>query len=194
MNKKLVFLSLPAALIPYLTLLAMTMIFFAAKVPLFDWLMENVFCNNALSLLAVLVIFCILAIVLTVICFVVSIRKNWDVLEMAKTVMIIKCLQIPAYLLIYVFGVICALTIFAVLFSIVLFIVDCLCLCMTGLLVIASAINAVKTKKFTCKSVFWILLLQFVFVADVIASIIFYNKLKRMDARERSGDNELAPN
>lgn len=194
MKKKLVFLSLPAALMPYLVLLAISVLFFATEVPFFEWLLEKVFCYNALYLLAALLAFCILAIVATGICFFVSTRNRWDTLEMAKTAMIIKCVQIPAYLLIYALGFICAITVAGVLISIGLFIVDCLCLCMTGILTIAPAVNTIKSKTFTFKEVFWIILLQFVFVADVIASIVFYRKLKRMDARERSAEDEIAPN
>ena len=178
MNKKLVFAAIPIALIPYLALFALATIFFSTEVPFFRTIMESVFHNNALILLAALFIYCIAAAVLTGICFLVSIHKNWDALAVAKTAMIIKLAQVPAYILIYALGVLFVITIFTIPFSFLLFVIDCLSLWMTGLFVIASVVIASRNHTLIFKDVLWVVLLQFVFCADVIASVCLYRKLK----------------
>ena len=180
MNKKLLFIFIPIALVPYLSLFALATIFFSTTLPFFGWIMDSVFDSNALYLIAALLLYYILAVALSIVCFVVSIYAKWDALSLAKTAMIIKLVQIPPYLLIFVF------TIFTYPFSILLFILDCLSLFMTGLLVIASATSAIRKNIFSFIEIIWVILLQFVFCADVISSVVFYNKLKRLNNEEQT--------
>lgn len=178
MNKKLLIISVPMVLLPYLTLFALATIFFSTKLPFFNYIMESVFDSNALYLIAVLLFFYILTGVLSIVCFLVSIYQKWDALTLAKTAMIIKLAQVPAYVLIFAFGVIFLMTFFTIPFSIGLFIIDCLSVFMTGLFVISSVIATIRSNTFTRKDVIWVILLQFVFCADVISSVIFYIKLR----------------
>lgn len=180
MNKKLLLIFIPIAIVPYLSLFALATIFFSTTLPFFGWIMDSVFDSNALYLIAALLLYYILAVALSIVCFVVSIYAKWDALSLAKTAMIIKLVQIPAYLLIFVF------TIFTYPFSILLFILDCLSLFMTGLLVIASATSAIRKNIFSFIEIIWVILLQFVFCADVISSVVFYNKLKRLNIEEQT--------
>lgn len=180
MSKRLLWIAIPIAIVPYLALLALATIFLFANVPFFQWIMETVFCNNALYLVAALFVYCILVIILTAIWFFVSIHKKLDPFAIAKTAMIIKLAQIPAYVLIYAIGVLMLFTIFTIPFTIGLFLIDCLAVFMTGLLVIASVVISIKNNHFLWKEVFWIVLLQFIFCGDVIASVFLYRKLKRI--------------
>jgi hypothetical protein len=84
--------------------------------------MENIFQNNAWILLATFTLYCIIASTLSIICFILSIVKKWDALTLAKTSMIIKLIQVPAYIMIFIFGFIMLITIFTIPFSFVLFI------------------------------------------------------------------------
>lgn len=178
MNKKLLLIFIPIALVPYFALFVLATTFFSTEIPFFRWIMESVFDSNALYLIAALLLYYILAVVLSIVCFVVSIYAKWDALSLAKTAMIIKLVQIPAYLLIFVFGFMFLITIFTMPFSIGLFMLNCLSMFMTGLLVIASATSAIRNHIFSLKEILWVILLQFVFCADVISSVVFYNKLK----------------
>ena len=72
-----------------------------------------------------------------------------------------------------------AITLFTIPFAVGLVVIDCLALFMTGLPIIASAVMAKRQGVFSLKEVFWVIALQFVFCADVIASVMFYLKLKR---------------
>ena len=184
MNKKLLLIIIPIALFPYLILFAFATIFFSTEIPFFRWVMESVFDSNALLLIAALLLYFILTALLSIICFVVSIYAKWDALSLAKAAMITKLIQIPAYVLIFVLGFMFLITIFTYPFSIALFMLDCLSIFLTGLLVVAAIISAIRNNIFSFQEIFWIILLQFVFCADVISSVIFYNKLKRLNNEE----------
>lgn len=181
MNKKLCLISVPIVLVPYLALFTLSTIFFSTKVPFFNWIMESVFDGNGLYLIAALLLYCILTAALSVVCFFVSISNNWNALSLAKFAMIIKLAQIPAYLCIFILGVIFAISIFTIPFSIGLFIFDCLSVFTTGLFVTSSVITTIRKNVFTFKEVFWVILSQFVFCADVISAVAFYTKLKRLN-------------
>lgn len=183
MNAKRSLLILPALLLPYVALLALAVIFFSADLPMLARLMESVFNNNALILMAALLGYCLIAAALSIFCFFQSICKKWDALSMAKTAVIVKLIQIPAYIAVFVVGVLCTITVFTIPFTVGMFLLDCVTLFLSGLLTIAAVINAVRRGDFPFKHVFWIILLQFVFCADVVASIVLYKKLKKCNAQ-----------
>lgn len=191
MNKRLLLVSAPILLVPYLALFTLATVFFSTKLPFFNYIMESVFDNNALYLIAVLLLYCILTGVLSVVCFFVSLHKRWDAVSLAKTAMIMKLVQIPAYVLLFALGVVFLITIFTFPFSIGLFVIDCLSVFMTGLFVISSVIATIRNNTFTCKEVIWVILLQFVFCADVISSVVFYMKLKRANTPPKN--NTVTP-
>ena len=193
MNKKLFAISVPIVLVPYLALFTLATVFFSTKFPFFKYIMESVFDSNALYLIAALLLYCILTGMLSIVCFFVSIYKKWDAISLAKTAMIMKLVQVPAYLLIFVLGTACLITIFTIPFSVGLFITDCLSVFMTGLFVISSVIASIRNKTFTRKEVIWVVLLQFVFCADVISSVIFYKKLKRVNQQQNQSNESVPP-
>jgi len=191
MNKKLFLISIPIVLVPYLALFALATVFFSTDLPFFNYIMESVFDSNALYLIAALFLYCILTGMLSIVCFFVSIYKKWDAISLAKTAMIMKLVQVPAYVLIFALGAVFVITIFTIPFSIGLFVIDCLSVFMTGLFVVSSVIATIKSNTFTLKEVIWVILLQFIFCADVISSIVFYIKLKR--ANKLLPNNDSAP-
>lgn len=178
MSKKAFLLSIPTLLTPYIALLSLALIFLSTEVKLFEVIMESVFQNNGLLLIAALVIYCSLTVALCIACFFISVFKWRDALSTAKTAMLIKLIQIPAYVVIFVLGVLMTIAIFTIPFTIGLFLVDCLCLFLTGLPVLASIICAVRQGTLKFREVIWVIILQFVFCADVVAAIIYYKKLK----------------
>ena len=136
MNKKLFVISVPIVLVPYLALFTLATVFFSTKSPFFKYIMESVFDSNALYLIAALLLYCILTGMLSIVCFFVSIYKKWDAISLAKTAMIMKLAQVPAYVLVFALGALFVITIFTVPISIGLFVIDCLSVFMTGLFVI----------------------------------------------------------
>lgn len=179
MNVKRIWLMLPAAGMPYVILGATAVILFSADNAVARYILETVFGGNGLLLLGCTLAYCAVAAVLTACCAVLAIVRRWDALSLAKTAMIIKCLQIPAYIVILVLGVLMTITLFTVPFVLVLAAIDYLTLLMTGLLNSAAVIAAIRARVLTLKDTWWIIALQFVFCADVAASVLLYGRLKK---------------
>lgn len=182
MSKKRILAAIPIALLPYFALFAPATLFLSTKCPFFRWVMESVFRGNALYLTAVFFLCCFLVAALSAVCFLVSICKKWDSLSLAKIFMIVKLLQVPAYVLIFACGVLFSITIFTVPFSVALLFSDCVSVFSTGLGVASAAINAIRQDIFKPKEILWVIIAQFVFCADVVASMILYIKLKNRKA------------
>lgn len=179
MNKKKIWLIIPALSLPYLALFMLATIFFSAEMPFFAFVMETLFRSNALLLIAALTIYCMITLAVSVGYFVIGIRKGWDALALAKCAMLLKLAQVPAYVAIFVLGVLLAFTIFTIPFSIGLWLLDCVCLLISGLFMLAAAINSVRQGVFSAKGVRWFVILQLIFCADVVASVVFYLQLRK---------------
>ena len=179
MNIKRIWLIIPSFLLPYLTLFLLALIFLSPKYAPFEFIAEKVFCSSIIIMFVALLLFIILSATLSVVCFVMCICKKWDALSLAKTAMIIKLLQIPAYILIFALGAALALTIFTMIFSFVLAIIDYITLMLSGLITVSSVINASREGIIEFKKSFWVVILQFIFCADIVAAIIFYVLMKK---------------
>ena len=184
MNAKRIWLVIPAALIPYLCLFTMATMFFCFDYQFFRIIMEKVFNYNGPLLVLTLFIIVAVSCVLSIISFVLSICKKWDPVSLAKTSAIIKLLQIPAYLLIFVLGVLLLISIFTFAVSFILCFLDCLTLVLTSLITVAAIVNARRQRLITKTEAVIFSILQFIFVVDVIFSILFLFKIFK---REKNG-------
>lgn len=178
MNRKAFLLIIPTILLPYLALFTLATIFFSTRTSLFRFIIEKIFCGNMLYLVAAFVLLCVITAATTAIFIIFAIRNRWNALKLAKVAMVIKLIQIPAYIMIFVLGFIFMFTIFTFVITLCLILVDCFILLLTGLLTTASVINAVRQGDVEFKEVVWVVILQTVFCADVIATVLFYRKLK----------------
>ena len=178
MNPKCFWQLLPTILLPYVTLLLVAIVILSTNMPVFEFILDHVFQENGLYILATLLILCMIAAVFSIAYFVLSIRKKWNPVSLAKFAMIIKWMQAPAYVAIFALGLIFAITLFTIPIAIIFVLVDCLTLVLTGLLPISAAVLAVRQGIFRTKDVLWIILLQFIFCADVLAATVFYKKLR----------------
>ena len=180
MTRKRIGWILPAVVLPYVALLCMAVVFL--RNPVSTWFMKWIFQNNGLLLLAFFAVFALLSILLSVLCFVMSLRQQWDPISLAKTAMIVKLIQIPAYLIVFVIGVLMILSIFTFAFSVLLWVMDCVTLVLTGMLSVAAAIIGNRKQLLSNKETIMFSLLQLVFVADVVATIVLYRKLAKQEA------------
>lgn len=178
--KKRRWLTALIVLIPYLSLLTSITIIYSTRNPVFEFVMENIFNGQGFFLVGTLFLYCAFATVVSMAYTVKSVIDNWDALAFTKTVLTMKLLQIPAYILNFIWGIILTITLFTIPFSIGLFFFECFALLSTGLLLSAAVINATRQGAFKVKEVLWVIVMQFVFFVDVIAAVIFYGKLKRM--------------
>lgn len=179
MNKKRIWFIIPTTILPYLTLLAVATTLLSTTHPVFEFIMDSVFGSNGIYLIATLLLCYMFAAGLSIICFVLSIRRGWDSLSLAKSAVIIKLIQVPAYIIIFILGVLFSITIFTLPFVMAFIFLNCLTLISTGLLTTAAVINAVRQGVFKSEEVILLMLLQIVFCADVVASIVFYLRLRK---------------
>jgi hypothetical protein len=190
MNKKNAWLLLPTMIFPYAVLLTVATIFLATEQPFFRVVMERAFHNNALYLLAALLLLCLLAAALTITYFALSICKKWGAVSLAKGAMIVKWVHVPAYIGIFIAGVCCFITVFTIPFAIAFVLLDCFTLFLTGLLTLSAAVNAVRQGAAQTKEVLWMVILQFVFCADVISATLLYAKLRKNTGLSKGIHNE----
>ena len=104
-------------------------------------------------------------------------RKRTSATSLVKLSLFIKVFQIPAYLYIFLLGVIFLVSVFTYAFTIIFFLLDSITLFSSGLITTAAVINAFRNKKLSMLETIVFILLQFVFVADVIATFVLYRRL-----------------
>ncbi len=180
MNKKLIWLFLPVIILPYYTLASIYCMMWSSRNALAEWIFANIFGNNPFIMMLT---WGALAAVAFICCLIYSgftALKGWDPLFAAKTAMIVKLILIPAYLILFVEGMIFMITIFTAFFALIIFITDCCMLFATSGVNAASAVSAVKKKLFTEKEVLPYVLCQFIFCLDVIFAVAYYKKLKEL--------------
>lgn len=177
MNKKRIWFFVPAILFPYAVLAFLGILFFSSRMSL-D-LMEVLFQNNIWYYLLAFLGYLLLAFGLCLGGFGLALGKKWDAASLAKTAWIVKLIQIPAYLAIFVLGVIFLTSIFLFAFTLVLMLLDYASILMSGMLCSAAVINGSRSGKIRLKSNIWIIILQFIFCADVVAAGICHHRLKK---------------
>jgi hypothetical protein len=159
------------AIFPYLIVLSLLCIFTG-------FIMDTVFRNNVIFLLLTLLIFYVITLLSSVTLFIISLVKKKKALEVLRINMIIKMIHIPAYLFIFIVGLICSITIFTFGITIVLIMLDLGAIVLSGLLGLAGVIRGLSENKISLKAAVIHGILQFVFCADIISSVVLFRKAK----------------
>jgi len=117
----------------------------------------------------------ILGIISSIVCFV----KGDDPLAMAKTAMTVKLCLLPAYIVLFGLGFLffCG-GVFTMAFLVATILADYCVLLITGFFNTLAILRAVHSGKVPLKGNVRYILLQVIYCADVVASILFYRKLK----------------
>lgn len=176
------FLALPVLLFPYSLFLGMVCLYTPA-------VMETVFFNNGYLLIAAIAAYAFVAFVFSCVLALLALRKKEAGFSMAWLNMIVKLCQVPAYCVIFVLGCIFFVTVLGIGFTIFFFLFDCVAIGMTGLIGAVSVFRAFAEKKLTKKECIVFALLQFVFVADIVACILLFVRL----CERRAGEELAAP-
>lgn len=116
--------------------------------------------------------------ILTITCVHKSLKNKRDAYNLARAVMIVKFIQIPAYILNFVFAFLCFMMLFTFPFAIIYFITDCIALVLSGLVATSAVLCAISENPKVFSRYIWLIPLQFVFCADVVATVFIYKKLK----------------
>lgn len=128
-----------------------------------------------LILLALLVI---VTFALTLICVYKSQKDKWNACSLIRAVMIVKLIHIPAYIMNFICAVMCFMMLFTFPGALIYFITDCIALVMSGLVVTSAVLRAMDENPKAFNKYFWLIPVQFVFCADVFATVFLYKKLK----------------
>lgn len=158
---------IPILLFPYFVAFALVCVFTGT-------FMKTLFNNNIFMLLETLMLLYIIALGFALYIFIRGFTKKQDVHEMLRINMIIKLVHIPAYLIIFVFGVICTITIFTIVITVLLMILDGMTIVLSGSVGLSGVLLSLKEKKISTNKAILHGMLQFVYCADIISSIVLY--------------------
>ena len=145
--------------------------------------MEAVFDNSAITVLFALIAVYITALLCSAVVIITSLVKKREAQDLLRVNMIIKLIHVPAYIIIFIIGMIGLITIFTMGISLALMILDVMTIFLTGVIGLGGVIRAYKETKLSKKSAIIHGILQFVFCADVFSSVIVYRRVKRKDVQ-----------
>lgn len=140
--------------------------------------MEPVFQNNGFLCLAFLFLWMLLGFICAVAAGIRGTR-TLDCRRLARTVMVVKLAQIPAYCILFVLATLFTLTIFTIGFTIALAFFDVMAICMTGILGSFCIRKCCRCGLLVRSDGMVHALLQFLFCFDVISSIWVYCKTNK---------------
>ncbi len=178
LRKKYLLLPFANIFFPYILIGLLSILFFADRIAIFDWIMTYLFFESALTMILVLMISLLLAFVCNIVYIIIALNRKEDFLLQAKIGVIVKIIEIPSYLLFFITGIIFFITIFTIGFSVLFIIIDVFTLILSASLIIVAAVNAYRDKKTTLRIALCTIFLQFIYCVDVIISIIFYLSLR----------------
>ena len=179
MKKRCNWLLVPSILLPYILLATLAFIYLGPTVPVLDYIWTNLFFDNIFVLAAWLVAYVFVAFGLTIIYFIISMKKKQEPLALAKTAAVIKLVQIPAFIVLFVLGLLMLITVFTLPFVVVFVIFDFLTIVLSGMVVIAAVVNAYRKKTLSIGVGIVFILCQLVFVADIVTAIVLWGTLRK---------------
>lgn len=167
------FLLIPTIVFPYCVLFSMYCIYSGC-------FMESLFQNSVFSIILHLAIIWIISIVLAILFVVISLKSKCNITVLAKVNVFVKLIHIPAYIIIFVVGIACFITIFTAYLAIILFLLDIMTIILSGLigLTIVVKFNIIKALNNKASLIHGIL--QFVFCMDLISAILLYKKTRNV--------------
>lgn len=164
-------LLIPTLLLPYYLVFNFVIIFFSAWSPVCAELEETLFQSSIVFNVQWLVVFVCVAFITATIYLILALRSN-DIKDLTRNTMLVKLIQTPAYVAIFVMGIIAFLgMIFTIALVPVYFIFDCLAVCLTGIVSLPGSIKGLR--KIEAKGL-WIpcAILEFFMCIDVVACVV----------------------
>lgn len=174
--------AIPTVATLYLLIIAFLFIFFSPEI--LEPLMYDGGQVGSLVFLIILIAFVgigiicgIIGIVSSIVCFV----RGDDPLAMAKTSMTVKLCLLPAYVVLFCLGFIFFCTpVFTWPFLFATILADYCVLLITGFFNTLAILRAVQAGKISFRGNRRYILMQFVYCLDVVASVLFFRKLKKL--------------
>ncbi len=160
----------------YLIAILPVMLIASDKSEIITWIWKHLFHNSVFVPLILLLLFGAVMYILNIIFMIQTRNDCFHATDLARTNMIVKLIQIPAYIFIFIIGILCMVMIFTIGISFVLMLLDALSIGLTGLFSIAAFQNLNREGMITKKAQFIYSIASFLFCVDVIIAIIGYRK------------------
>lgn len=141
--------------------------------------MKDLFQNNIYPGLFFLCLFWLFALLSAVTACIYHLACRRDAAELARINLLIKLIQIPAYLFIFAAGLVCMLTIFTIGISFVLMILDGASILLSGFVGISAVKRSHAQGMISTAEMVLHGILQFVFCADIFSAILLFRKTKQ---------------
>lgn len=126
--------------------------------------------------LLILAMILVLALLSTGITAIVAIKNRWEAEEVAKINMLVKILQIPAYVLIFVFAIFFSLGMILLtpLAGLIYILFDCAVIFMTGVIGAAAAWRCYRENASDGTVTLILAIGQFIFCIDIVCAVVLY--------------------
>ncbi|MGM9969430.1 MAG: hypothetical protein ACI35S_03435 [Anaeroplasma sp.] len=181
---------LPVIIYPYLYMVAFLIILIVGIIE------DNITHDSEYTMLA-MVLTILLALVVTVVCFIISVinsirssLNSYGVYYPTRMNLIIKCIQIPAYIINFIVGMIGILmSLWGIGFIALAVVVDFLTITITGTNNIGTCINACKNNYLTKGKAWLFVFLSYIYVIDVIVAIYLFFKVRKNKINEIINNN-----
>jgi len=164
--KKWIF-ALPIMVFPYLLLAILGCIFSG-------FLIETLFQNNIFCCILALAIFAAVALLGVILIWVFYLPRRERASSVALLALLIKLVHIPAYVIIFVLGLLFMITIFTVGFSLAFVLFDLVTIFLSGSVGMLAVWKFYAEERINLAECFLHSILQFVFCLDVINAVIVY--------------------
>lgn len=138
----------------------------------FMW--ERLFFRNIFVPLGILLLFGIIMYFINIAVLLKAWNGIWDARELSRLNMIVKLVQIPAYVFIFILGLLCTVMIFTIGITLAFMLLDLFAVGMTGLFAAAAFRSLKKEQKITGKMQALCSFASFLFCIDVVIAILGY--------------------
>lgn len=152
------------------------------KSNIITFLWNHVFFHNIYIPLTIVIVFGMILYILNIIFLIKAKNGKWSAQELARTNLLVKLIQIPAFLFIFLVGLLCTILIFTIGISLVLGLLDVICIGLTGIFATATFHRLRKEQQISTKMQIMYSIASFLFCVDVITAMIAYRKSKRSDS------------
>lgn len=158
----------------YLIALLPLLLFAGGKSKIITFVWKHLFHNNIFVPLGFILLFGIIMYIANIVFLWNARHGKWSAKELARTNMIVKLIQIPAYFVIFVIGLLCTIMIFTIGISFALILLDAFSIGMTGLFA-SAAFHNLRKEQLISKEM-WLLysIASFIFCVDIVIAIIGY--------------------
>ncbi len=160
----------------YLIAILPVMLIASDKSKFITWIWKYLFHNSVFVPLILLLLFGAVMYILNIIFMIQARNGCFHATDLARANTIVKLIQIPAYIFIFMIGILCMVMIFTIGISFVLLLLDALSIGLTGLFAIAAFQNLNREGMITRKAQFIYSIASFLFCVDVIIAVIGYRK------------------